>query len=263
MPSRQIAFIDDHCFSTGCVQCVLACEVQAIRRKGSQIFINYRKCSLCGECIEACPESNLKIVGQTYSIDELLTEVLKDKVFYSHSGGGITLSGGEPLLQSKFCCHFLERCKASSLRTVVDTSLAVKWEAIESVEKHTDLFYVDLKHVDDHVHRKYVGASNQSILKNIERMSKEISPEKVIIRIPFVPGVNDDKVSIERMAKYVRRLRAEWRIHLLPYHCLGERKYSLVGREYPFKNFHPPTDDEIEKGVQYYRRWDLDVEVIR
>lgn len=262
-PGPQIAFIDDHCFSTDCVQCVLACKDGAIRRIKQKIFLNPQKCSLCGKCIQNCPESNLKVIGQAYSIDELVTEVLKDKVFYSHSGGGITLSGGEPLLQHEFCHRFLEECKKFSLHTVVDTSAAVKWEAIKIVEEYTDLFYVDLKHPDDHTHRKYVRGSNKLILRNIERMSKEIPPEKVVIRIPFIPGVSGDKTTIDGIAKYVKRLRAEWLVHLLPYHCLGERKYSLVGREYPFKNFHPPTEGEIEKGARYYRRWDLDVDVIR
>jgi pyruvate formate lyase activating enzyme len=94
-------------------------------------------------------------------------------------------------------------------------------------------------------------------------MSKEIPPEKVVIRIPFIPGVNGDRASIVGMAKYLKRLRAEWLVHLLPYHCLGERKYRLIGRDYPFKDVYPPTEEEIEKGIRYFRRWHLDAEVIR
>lgn len=262
-PSPQIGFIDDHCFSTDCVQCVLACKDRAIRRIKQKIFVHPQKCSLCGKCIQSCPESNLKVIGQAYTVDELMVEALKDKVFYSHSGGGITLSGGEPLFQSEFCCHFLERCKDYSLHTVVDTSVAVKWEAIERVERYTDLFYVDLKHVDGYVHQKYVGADNQLILRNLERMSEEISPEKMVIRIPFIPQVNGNKTSIEKIGKYLKSLKIKWPVHLLPYHSDGERKYRLLGRGFSCWNIHSPTETEIKKGVETYRRVGIHVEVIR
>ncbi len=262
-PGPQITFIDDRCFSKDCVQCVLACKDQAIRRTQQRIFVHPEKCSLCGKCIQSCPESNLKVIGQAYTVDELMIEVLKDKVFYFHSGGGITLSGGEPLLQSEFCGRFLERCKDFSLHTVVDTSVAVKWEAIERVKRYTDLFYVDLKHVDDRVHQKYAGAKNQLILRNLERMTEEISPEKMVIRIPFIPQVNGNETSIRRIGKYLKRLKIECAIHLLPYHSYGERKYRLLGRKSSCRNIHSPTEAEIKKGVEMYRRTGIYAEVIR
>jgi len=262
-PCPQISFVDDLCFSTDCVQCVLVCKDQALRRIKQKIFAHPEKCSLCGKCIQSCPESNLKVIGQAYTVDELIAEVLKDKVFYSHSGGGITLSGGEPLFQSEFCSHFLERCKDLSLHTVVDTSASVKWEDIESVKRYTDLFYVDLKHVDDRFHQKYVGASNQLILRNLERMSEEISPEKMVIRIPFIPQLNGDKPSIERMGRYLKGLKIRWPVHLLPYHSYGQRKYRLLGREFSYWNIHFPTEMEMRKGVETYRRMGIRAEVIR
>ena len=144
----------------------------------------------------------------------------------------------------------------------MDTSVAVKWEAIEGVEKYTDLFYVDLKHVDDNIHRKYVGASNKLIIKNIEKIANEVPPEKVVIRIPFIPTVNGDKTSIERIADFIKRLEVPWSVHLLPYHRMAERKYRLIGRKYPMKGFHPPTREEVNRGVESYRRLDIGVEVV-
>lgn len=262
-PEPQLALVDDHCLSETCNNCILACKNQAIRKKKEGIFFYNNRCKLCGECIRVCPESNLQIIGQVLTTDDLILEVLKDEVFYCYSKGGVTLSGGEPLLQFKFCYEFLKKCKKHFLHTIVDTSLFVKWEAIELVEKYTDLFYVDLKHVDDGVHQKYVGASNKLIKRNIERMVKEIASEKVTIRIPFVPGVNGDKISIERIAKYIRGLKIGGPIYLLPYHSFGERKYRLMGRKYPLKNFRPPTEADINKGIELYQYWGLDVEVIR
>ncbi len=262
-PSPQISFINDHCFSTDCVQCVLACKDRAIRRMKQKIFVHPEKCSLCGKCIQSCPESNLKVVGQAYTVDQLMAEVLKDRVFYSHSRGGITVSGGEPLFQAEFCSHFLERCKDFSIHTVVDTSVAVKWEAIERVKRYTDLFYVDLKHVDCRVHQKYVGADNELILSNLERMSEEISPEKMVIRIPFIPRINGDETSIGKIGKYLKSLKIKRSVHLLPYHSYGKRKYRLLGREFSCWNTRSLTETEIKKGVETYRRMGIHVEVIQ
>jgi pyruvate formate lyase activating enzyme len=261
--SLQLGLKDDHCFLEDCNLCVLVCKDQAIRKNGDGIWIDPKKCSSCGACIKECPESNVKIIGQKVTIHELTREVLKDNPFYKNSGGGVTLSGGEPLLQLRFCHQFLKKCKEYHLHTVVDTSAAVEWKAIKMVEPFTDLFYVDIKHVDQDIHKKYVGAGYELILSNIRTMAKEIPHEKVVIRIPFIPKVNGDKESISRIAYFIRSLDVMWPVQLLPYHRFGERKYRLIGREYGMKNTQLPTDGEIKKGQELYHRYDVATEVVR
>jgi len=258
----QLALIDDICFSEACIDCVLVCKDKVIRKTKYGITFRHKRCSLCEECIRVCPKSNLKIIGQILTPNELILEVLKDKDFYFHSRGGVTLSGGEPLFQFHFCYEFLKKCKEHYLHTIVDTSGAVEWETIGTAEKYTDIFFVDLKHVDNHIHQKYVGANNQVIIKNIEKMSNEFPPEKVVLRIPFIPTVNTDNASIEKIAKFIKKLNVPWKIQLLPYHCLAERKYRLMGRQYPMKKVRCSTKEEIEREAELYRHLDIDVEVV-
>jgi len=259
----QLGLKDDHCFKGDCNRCVLNCNDQAIRKNGHGIWIDPRKCSLCGKCVKECPESNLKIIGQKVTVHELMTEVLKDKPFYESSGGGVTLSGGEPLLQLKFCYQFLKKCKEYHLHTVVDTSAAVEWKAIKMVEPFTDLFYVDIKHVDEDIYKKYVGAGYELILSNIRKTAKEIRHEKVVLRIPFIPTVNVEREGIAKIANFIRSLDVMWPVHLLPYHRFGERKYRLIGREYLMENIHPPTEDGIKKGQKLYHRYNVFTHVVR
>lgn len=241
---------------------MLACKDLAIVKTELGIWIDTKRCSLCGECIKQCPESNIKIVGKEFTVDELIAEVLKDQIFYHHSGGGVTLSGGEPLLQSEFCYRLLQRCKEFNLHTVLDTSAGVPWEVIAATDTYTNLFYVDLKHVDDRIHRKYVGVSNQQVLKNIKRMANEICGEKVVIRIPLVTKMNRDRESIKKIASFIKSLNVIWPIHLLPYHRMGERKYRLIGRNYTMADILPPTEEEIGEAVESYRHFHIEVKVI-
>lgn len=260
-PAPQLSMVDDRC-SSNCKECFLICKNQAITKKRGRIWIDAKKCSLCGECIRTCPESNLKIVGQRVTIRGLMRELLKDRLFYENSGGGITLSGGEPLWQWKFVLSVLQRCKKANLSTLIDTCLAVDWETIKRVDSFVDLFYVDLKHVDDDVHRKYTRASNRLILENLQKMAEEIDARKIVIRVPFIPSINGDQESIAGIARILRSLDARWPVHLLPYHRLGQRKYRIIGREYRMKGIVPPTQEELRKGLERYRSQNIEAEMI-
>lgn len=262
MAYPQLAFISERCFKSKCTICIFSCKRRAVKRENGRILIDHKKCSLCGECIRNCPQSNLKIIGEEWDISDLMTEVLKDKVFYKYSKGGVTLSGGEPLLQYKFLSRFLKECKKYSLHTVVDTSFHVPWEGIEAVEEWVDIFYVDLKHVDEGIHMEYTGRSNRSILKNIERIAKGISSDKVVIRIPFIPRVNSDETSQRRMANYIKNLNGKWPIHLLPYHRLGVEKYKWLGLKNQGRYFRLPKDEELVKAQNIFQQLGLFVEVI-
>jgi pyruvate formate lyase activating enzyme len=262
-PRPQISLRKDHCENENCERCVSACRNQAVLKTDQGILIDHEKCSLCEECVKACTESNLFVVGQEFTAEEVMAEMTKDEIFYRHSGGGVTLSGGEPLLQPEYCRRILERCKEHEIHTVVDTSAAVDWESITRVVPLTDLFYVDLKLVDSELHKKYVGTCNQQILKNIERMSREWDPGKGALRIPFIPGVNSDAGDISKISSFIKNLGASWPIHLLPYHRLGENKYRLISRECPMTGTLPAHEGQIKKGIEEYRHCGLTVEAMR
>lgn len=167
-----------------------------------------------------------KNIGEYYTLEELLSEVLKDKLFYKESDGGITCSGGEPLLQSQFLKQFLKKCKDESLHTAVDTSGYAENDILKRVAPDVDLFLFDIKHLDALVHLHYTGVSNDLILKNFEWLVNSGHP--VIARIPVIPGINADKKTVHEMVEYMeRQLRPNFReVHLLPYHRTGCGKYK-------------------------------------
>lgn len=259
----QLSFRDDKCFGSKCCICIFSCKREAIKRERDRLFIFTERCSLCGECIKKCPESNLKIVGEEWSIDDLIKEILKDRIFYKKSGGGITLSGGEPLLQNKFVSQFVRECKRYSIHTIVDTCFAVDWEKIEELLEWVDLFYIDLKQLDNKLHIRFTGKSNKSILRNLERMSKKNFLNKVVIRIPFIPGVNSDEITHKKIINYIKKLNSKLTIHLLPYHNLGRKKYRLLGIKKNEKLFRLPTQKEINKVIKLYGKSGFNISVIK
>jgi pyruvate formate lyase activating enzyme len=251
-PRPRVVFKEETCSGEDCRKCVDVCREGAIQTKSRTVLLDPERCSLCGECIPLCLEQTLVLIGREVSIGELTAEVLKDEVFYRRSGGGVTLSGGEPLLQGEFCVPFLKECQKHRLHTVLDTSAAVAWESIEAAAEYTDLFYVDLKHVDEAAHRTFTGRGNREILKNIRHLFQAFDPSRITIRIPFIPGFNDDEESIRSIAVFLNSLAGCRTVHLLPYHRLGEKKYRLVGLEYGMGKTRLPTPEEIRKGVENY-----------
>jgi len=166
------------------------------------------------------------------TVEDVLLEVEKDRVFYDQSGGGVTFSGGEPLYQHQFLHALLSASKRKNLHTTVDTTGYTSPEILERLRDFVDLFLYDLKTLDDDCHREFTGVSNRLILENLERLIQW--GRRVIVRIPLIPGVNDDSVSIRNMGAFVRDLGAVSEIHLLPYHTTGSEKYRRLGMEYGF-----------------------------
>jgi pyruvate formate lyase activating enzyme len=182
----------------------------------------------------------MNITGRLVGVDEVLEQVTRDSTFYDRSGGGMTLSGGEPLAQAAFAGELLRRYKEAEFgaSTAIETCGAVDWEAFALVRPHTDVFLFDLKHMDPDEHRRLTGAGNDGILENACRLSKEGG--RIIIRLPLIPGCNDDAENVRRTAVFARRLAGVERIDLLPYHRLGEVKYPRLGRDYLLRNTPVP-----------------------
>lgn len=242
-PKPQIAFYSHKCASCG--RCAELCGANSFEN-GKHIF-DFDKCVLCGKCESACFNGAFKLYGKRVTVGEVLKIALEDKLFYDSSGGGVTLSGGECLLQPDFCAELLKALKENGINTAVDTCGNVSKEAIDKVLPYTDVFLYDVKAIDEDVHIKCTGFSNKLILDNlkyIDSLGKSLE-----IRIPFVPQFNDNQ--IEKIADYLKELKGITKVRVLPYHNFAGSKYKALG----MKNTLPavlPTDKEISDAQKYF-----------
>jgi pyruvate formate lyase activating enzyme len=193
------------------------------------------------------------MAGKEMSEAEVLAELDKDVIFYEQSGGGVSFSGGEPLLQHEFLTSLLKACKGKGFHTTVDTTGLASPEVLSRVADFTDLFLFDLKTIDDEKHREYTGVSNGLILSNLARLAEW--KKHVIVRIPVVPGVNDDLDSIKQAGAFVASLGNVTEIHLLPYHTIGLEKYRRLGMENDMQQTLPPSADDLSSIVKELRTY--------
>lgn len=213
-----------------CGLCIPACPENAIHPDpfvAPEGKIDFLKCDLCGECVRVCPTGALHIIGQEYTAAEILQQVLKDEVFYRRSGGGMTLSGGEPFFQPDFSLELLRLCNERGIHTAVETSGHVAWSVLAQSLPVTDLYLYDIKHLDDQVHRQSTGVSNTVILANLNRLAG--LDANIILRVPLIPRVNMDEEHLQAVGELASRLGIK-EIHLMPFHQFGRDKYTRLCR---------------------------------
>jgi pyruvate formate lyase activating enzyme len=229
----------------GCSECLVSCQPGALSKMDGVPVVDREICNACGRCAEACPTQALEIVGRRISSSELISEIEKDRIFYEESGGGVTFSGGEPLAQPEFLTEVLAACRLKGLHTVVDTCGHVTAEAFAGVADLADLFLFDLKIIDEARHREFTGRSNVLILQNLRWLAEK--GKRVVVRLPLVPGVNDDPENIRRTADFLRSIGVIKEISLLPYHRMGKDKYKGLQMASLAERFTPPSADHINK----------------
>jgi len=236
---------------TGCGRCVAACPA-GVHRPGPDSAPAHgvdrmARCLGCGTCVAACPAQALTLAGRTMTAAEVVEEVLRDSPFYWSSGGGVTLSGGEACAQPAFARAILAGCREGGLHTTVETCGMVPWAALAAVAEATDLFLFDLKHVDDARHRALTGASNRQILANLARLLERSQP--LTVRMPLIPGRNDDPASLERAFRFLAASGAAAsgrEVHLLPFHRYGESKYPRLDLPLPPTPIREHSPEELE-----------------
>lgn len=228
----QLIFNQNKC--GGCGRCLDLCPASANSLEEGGIRMDFAHCTGCGKCIASCVTDARRISGEQYTVSELFKEVQKHALFFRRNSGGVSLSGGEVLLQSEFASDFLRVCRANYLHTTIETSEYAEWEKFESVARYCDLVFFDLKIFDAGIHKKYTGVDNKIILQNIEKLcslAKAKGSPNVIIRRLIIEGVTAEE-DIIQAAKFVNELPVHPEINLLPFHNFGAAKYAMCGREY-------------------------------
>lgn len=240
-----------------CGRCVEVCPNQANELQENRIERDPGRCRVCGACIEACPADGREIVGREITAGQVLRDIEKDAVFYDQSGGGVTFSGGEPLLQPDFLTALLTLCKSRGFHTAVDTSCYAGAEIISQIADLADLFLCDLKHMDPEKHREFTGQDNVLILDNL-RLIGGLARE-MIIRIPIIPGFNDRAEDIESIGTFIKSLKIVKQIDLLPYNSGGTAKAERLGKGQEVLKTVRPDDQQIRKFSEILEAMDFQV----
>lgn len=253
----ELALRGDRC--TACGRCVETCPSEAIARDGQEVVTDRARCTLCGTCLDACAAGVREIIGREATVDELIAEIERDVIFYDESGGGVTFSGGECLMQVEFLHALLAQCKARHIHTTVDTTLCVPWAPIERVRGLVDLFLCDLKMLDSAKHLELTGVANEEILANLHRLDQ--LGERIILRFPLIPGINDAPETIDGMGRLAAALHHVVRLDVLPYNEGGRAKAARLGGELQLLDVRPPTPEQIAAVASRLEGYGLEVKV--
>lgn len=249
----ELLFVEDRCI--GCRECLKVCPSGAHEFNNGRHTINRALCQNCGACVKVCLTGALKRAGRRVTVQEVLEVVIRDEPFYESSDGGITLSGGEPLMQPEFALALLRQMKKQSLHTALDTSGYASWKSVEQLLPFTDLVLYDLKHMDSEQHRRITGVSNRRILNNLFLLDQAKKP--LWIRLPLVPGYNDEEVNYHALGSFLSKLNHIERIEILPYHRFAQSKYVQMGIEYPLRKVPVPEQALVESRRQILLEYGL------
>lgn len=232
-PEPQLAFDEQKC--SQCLQCVDHCSTGALKSSGALLSVDFDLCNACGSCISECPKGALKIYGYETDADAILVEVLKDSAYYKNSGGGLTLSGGDPLFQFNFAFDLLTKAKEKGLDICLETEGSGSAEQFEKILPLVDHFYFDYKITDSFLHKKYTGATNEIVLQNLEILGSNHA--EITLRCVIIPGINDNDEHFGAIAALSKKYSSILRVEVMAYHDFGSGKYNQIGRPlYPIES---------------------------
>ncbi|MDD5635865.1 MAG: glycyl-radical enzyme activating protein [Atribacterota bacterium] len=243
----EILFNFNNCIQ--CYQCISQCPQNAITIKDKYPYTDKNKCLACGYCVNICPAIAREISGSKFNVGQVIAEIRKDLIFYQESGGGVTFSGGEPMVQIHFLEQLLSECKKMEISTVIDTCGHVPWVYFERIVDMVDLWLYDIKVIDEKTHKKYTGVQNNLIIDNLRRLSKKTS--HIEIRVPVIPKINDSCKDIRAIAELMNSLRLE-KVSLLPFHRMGIEKFARLQIKNRLKNISTNKNEHITKLQQIF-----------
>jgi pyruvate formate lyase activating enzyme len=254
----KLLYDDKKCIRCG--KCAAVCERGVHRFTGTEHLVERNSCNACGKCVDICPTKAVEICGRRVSVKDVLEIVIRDKIFYDVSNGGMTISGGEPLVQKEFTFGLLWGAKSSGIHTILDTNGYWNWKDIEKMLPYIDRFHYDLKIMDDNTHKRYTGVSHSVIVENLKKLSRV--GKDVVVAIPLIKGINDSDGNIKAFISFMKALPKAPKVHILPYHSLYISKTRKLGRRCEL--FSTPSEAVIERvktmllseGIDLYLRGD-------
>lgn len=239
-PFPELAYYPERC--TGTNDCIMACHKKAISSNGTELIIDRELCKTCGGCTVECVSGALKIIGKKYSVQAVFDELLRDIDYYKVSGGGVTFSGGEPTLHTEFITGLLQLCRNNGIHTNIETNGYFRWEKFKKILPLLDLIYFDIKITDHADHHRVLSAGNETILGNMEKLIASKAP--VEFRIPLIPNYTDREKNLLEIISLLKKHHIT-RIHLLPYHSMGEQKAERIDCLLPKLNLRPYSETEL------------------
>jgi pyruvate formate lyase activating enzyme len=255
--SAQRLYRRERCI--GCGECIQICPQKVIDQTDAGVIADLTRCDQCRTCADHCPSEAVEFVGQTISVAEVVSQIEKDVAFYDESGGGITVSGGEPLMQPEFLIELLEACAALDLHRTVDTTGYADAKLLLEVAERTDLFLYDLKLMDAEKHREFTGVSNEQILANLIRLARHKA--RIHVRIPIIPGINDDAENIDQTGDFVDALPGVEHISILPFHNSARGKYGRLALACPPPEIELPTAEQLATIARRLKKSGLQVKI--
>jgi pyruvate formate lyase activating enzyme len=252
-PGPELMLLTDRC--TGCGDCVRACPHSAATLVDGIPGVT-EACTACGECVEVCVQGARTLAGRRMTVSDVLNEVLRDRVFMEESGGGVTISGGEPLMQAAFLRELVEACACEHMPVAVETCGVGTRDDLLWLAEHSVLFLYDVKLVDEPRHRQWTGHGNAEILANLRALTE--AGARVVVRVPVIPGANDDEANARQLVVLLQDLGVH-RVDLLPYHRIGTEKYVRLGRQYALPELQPPSTEELERLEEMFKAAGLKV----
>ncbi len=253
----QMSYFEEKC--QACGNCMTACPNNALSLINGKIIRNLSLCTTCGTCISACPNGVMEKIGVVRGLDELVEIALRDKPFYDNSGGGVTISGGEPTTQIDFLLELLKALKNQGIHTAIETCGYFNENLISELVKYVDLFLFDIKLVDTNKHKKFTNVFNEKILTNFSKILSKVGSERIIPRIPLIPSVNTDINTIQQIIAFLHNVNYNGIIHLMPYNKLTKTKYEKMGMESFHKDFGNLTDSNIHEITKLFEQHSYEV----
>ncbi len=256
----EIGHIKTRCIKCG--RCIELCKEAALSLENGKIVRDKSICNHSFVCVNRCIQSSFKKYGQKMTVQEVFEEITKDEVFFFHSNGGVTLSGGEPLCYSNFAKELLKESKNIGINTAIETSFFVDYKDIEKILPYIDIIYVDLKHMSKHKHKILTGVENDLILENIKKVDKATLNFKLRVRVPLIPSINDDEENLLETIKFCEELEKLEYIEILPYHRLGVDTYEYLGLEYELKNYKSQNITQMKEIEKFMKSNSKKVKIV-